>query len=536
MSNIIDAHLPCPNPRCLSSDALASYDDGHLFCFSCNTYFPPNNKGEFIIDDFTYEYLPWRHISRETYTLFNVKTKITANGEPVEIGFPYSNGSYKVRKLASKDFRWQGESVPGLFGLDKFSAGSHKYVTITEGELDACSLFQVLHSPVVSVRSASSAVSDITAERSWLNSHERIYLAFDADAAGKEAVARVARLFDYNKIYVVKFTKYKDANDYLQAGEYDELRNIWWNSHRYQPDNIISTFDEFKEVLQNNQRNSVSYPYPTINRMTYGIRTGESILITAPEGVGKTELMHALEYHILKETDANVGAIFLEEPKARHLQALAGVCLQQPAHLTEWNGQEDRILLALHQLIQKDDRLHVYSHFGSDDPESILDTIRFLVSARGCRYIFFDHITMAVSGLAGENERKALDYLATRLEMMVKELDFALIVVSHINDEGLTRGSRLISKVADIRIDLSRDVDNNDVAVYLRVRKNRFSGITGYAGKLIFNPNTRIYKEEIEDVFIPGEEIPLSPSQEGISEEKKTVEQTHSTFSLATVE
>jgi len=40
--------------------------------------------------------------------------------------------------------------------------------------------------------------------------------------------------------------------------------------------------------------------------------------------------------------------------------------------------------------------------------------------------------------------------------MMVKELDFALIVVSHVNDDGLTRGSRNISKIADIRLDLYR--------------------------------------------------------------------------------
>ena len=34
---------------------------------------------------------------------------------------------------------------------------------------------------------------------------------------------------------------------------------------------------------------------------------------------------------------------------------------------------------------------------------------------------------MAVSGLGDEDERKALDYISTRLAMMVKELDFALL-------------------------------------------------------------------------------------------------------------
>jgi twinkle protein len=109
---------------------------------------------------------------------------------------------------------------------------------------------------------------------------------------------------------------------------------------------------------------------------------------------------------------------------------------------------------------------------------------------------------MAVSGLAGEDERRALDYLSTRLEMMVKELDFALIIVSHVNDFGQTRGSRYISKIADIRIDATRDVLAHDASArnttYLSVSKNRFSGMTGPAGKLIFNPATYTYTEEVD--------------------------------------
>src|SRR3569833_1821205 len=73
--------------------------------------------------------------------------------------------------------------------------------------------------------------------------------------------------------------------------------------------------------------------------------------------------------------------------------------------------------------------------------------------------------SFVVSGLGGKDERTSLDYLSTRLEMMVKELDFALIVVSHVNDDGLTRGSRNISKIADIRVDLYRDVTSADPVV-----------------------------------------------------------------------
>ena len=153
-------------------------------------------------------------------------------------------------------------------------------------------------------------------------------------------------------------------------------------------------------------------------------------------------------------------------------------------------------------MVRLDERLHIYSHFGSDDPEIILDTIRFLVSARGCRYILLDHITMVVSGLGGKNATTALDYLVTRLEMMVKELNFALIFVSHVNDDGFTRGSRMISKIADIRIDLFRDIIHPDPVIRRIMRmvipKNRFCGRTGPAGELLLDPVTNILREEMD--------------------------------------
>jgi len=449
--------------------------------------------------------MPFRGIDKATFIKYNAKTKINADGKPVAIGFPHRDGTAKVRTFP-KGFYYEknGKSdvKPGCFGVENFTAGSHKYVTITEGYEDALSLYQVLRSPAVSVKSSGTAAADCAADRSYLNSFERIYLAFDADEAGRDAAAAVAKLFDYGKVWDVKFAggDRKDANDYLRNGEADELRNIWNNAKKFLPDTIISSFSDFEKVIGEEPTVGVSYGIPTVDYMTYGIRTGESVLVTAQEGVGKTEVMHKVLHSILTETPDAVGAIFLEEPKKRLLQALAGIDLKRPVHLPDCGVPNDQVFNALQRVVKTDDRLHVYSHFGSDDPDVILDTIRFLVSARHCRYIFLDHITMVVSGLGGDNERRALDYLSTRLEMMVKELDFALIVVSHVNDDGLTRGSRNISKIADIRIDLKRDVTNLDPIIRrttnLTISKNRFCGRTGPAGQLLFDPATYTLHED----------------------------------------
>lgn len=492
-SKLLEQKLPCP--VCPSSDAFHRYDDGHGYCFSCQAYVPPEGG---LKDDlvYTYEYLPWRGITAATMRHYGVKTKVGSDGKPISLGYPYMNDCFKIRFLDRKEFYTQGDiGKAGLFGRDRFAAGSQKHVTITEGEADALSLFQTLGSPVVSVQSSSSALRDAGTDRAWLNSFERIYLAFDGDEPGREAAAAVAKLFDFNRVYQVKFTNRKDANEYLVAGEQEELRNIWWNSKKYLPESVISSFSEFRKILKEEPKWGLAYPFPTLNAMTYGIRPSESVLITAPEGVGKTELMHAIQYQILKETNDAVAAIYLEEPKLRHLQAMAGLHLGKPAHLPDSGVSAAEISTAVEDLVKQDDRLHLYSHFGSDDAEVLLDTIRFLVTARSCRFVMLDHITMAVSGLAGEDERRALDYLATRLEMMVKELSFALIMVSHVNDYGQTRGSRLISKICDIRIDLSRDVLSPDPLVQgtlkMMLSKNRPIGKTGPAGNLFFDSRTQ---------------------------------------------
>lgn len=486
---------------CPSSDAYCLYDDGHGFCYSCNHYKPA--KEEFILDDqFTYEYFPWRGVSKESFQFYDAKVKIDKDGKPISIGYRYPNDSYKVRQFGEKQFHTVGEiNKAGLFGRNKFAAGSHKCVTITEGELDAISLWQVLRSPVVSVQSSGTAHRDCVADRSWLQSFERVYIAFDGDRAGQRAADEVARLFDYNKVFQVKFSNRKDANEYLKSGEEWELKSIWENAKKYLPETIVSSFEDFRKILKGSNNIGVPYPFPTLNDMTYGIRKGETVLIKAQEKVGKTELMHAIEYQLLTETQDNVGAIFLEEPKRRHLEAIAGIRLKKPVHLPDVACSEDEIASALEDTIGMDERLHVYSHFGSDDPEVLLDTVRFLVSARGCSYILLDHITMAVSGLAGKDERLALEYLATRLEMMVKELNFALIMVSHVNDMGQTRGSHYITKVADITIDAARDmlafdpIERN--TIHLSIPYNRFCGRTGPAGDVVYDVHTGTLTERM---------------------------------------
>lgn len=522
--------LPCPH--CSSSDAysISEREDGSQFgfCFSCNTYDNLNKSAKQTLTlaeltqepdtdlmdttNYTYQYVAWRGITKETMEAFGVYTKVDANGLPVSIGFPYSKEAAKVRYIAEKNFTSIGDMRNAtLFGKDRFPSASARSITITEGELDALSVYQMLGSsyPVVSVRSASSAESDCKRERDYLNGFDRIYLCLDNDHPGQQAKARIARLFDFNKVYDVQLSDYKDANAYLEAGKAEQFKRIWWNSKRFLPEGILSSFAEFDKIIDEDRPEAwATFPFPTVQELTYGIRP-EVYLITALEGIGKTEIIRAIEAHLLKTTESNLGIIHLEEDKARNLKGLAGYELRVPCHLPDSQISPDEIKSALRRISRRDDRIHIYNHFGSDDPDVILDTIRFLATSCDCKYIFLDHITMVVSGLGDEDERKALDYISTRLAMMVKELRFALFLVSHVNDEGKTRGSRNISKIANCWIHLDRDPkassEEQRNTTHLTFNKNRFGARTGPGGKLFFDLSTFMITEK------DGREMNLPP-------------------------
>jgi twinkle protein len=467
---------------------------------------------------YTYQYLPHRGLTNATLSFYDIKTKVDPTGRPIADGFIYPNGDTKVRQFDRKEFLWRKvdkpvspdqlddrSKGPGLFGRDKFNAGGHKSIILTEGEYDAASCYQVLHVPAVSVCSSSSASRDVIVDRSFVDSHERIYLAFDNDPPGREALKAVARLFDYNKILVLDFDRRKDANEFLQNGDGDELRNIFANAKKYLPETVVSiNASSIATILAEKPSVGIPYPFPKLSEMTFGMRTGESVLITAPSGVGKTEFMHALEFQLLKETTDAIGAIFLEEPKADHLRTLASIQLQRPVFHPDDGVSLDETTQAVQEACGTDDRLHLYSHFGSDDPDILLDTIRFLVTACSCRWVLLDHISLVVSGIRGESdERRALDYIITRLEMMVKELNFGLILVSHINDNGQTRGSRAIHQLVDIRIDLTRDIESNIVDIFVSKARPPMCK-TGKAGSYVFDPFSRKYTQVANDNDTPA--------------------------------
>ena len=532
MSEFIEKHLPCSD--CGSSDARSINDRGWSYCFACETSKKvdgtvdnvqrstpvSNTLDNSVIDMLTtkqYRTITARKISRETCE----KYRCFVDGENIIFGYTNSDSAICATKtrFPSKEFVVKGDwKAAGLYGQSLFTAGG-KFVTLVEGELDALAAYQMLGSryPVVSIKSgAAGAIRDCKKQYEWLSSYDNIVICFDSDEAGQKAANQVSELFGAKARIMKHASGMKDACEYQADGHVKEFSDAWWSAEQYVPDGIIQGSTLLDEVMKPMQGADCNYPWSELNKLTYGIRKGELVTITAGSGLGKSQVLREVVWHILNKADDNIGLMFLEEGVRKTSLSLMSLAAGKPLHLPDSEATDEEKVDAFDRTLGTG-RLYLFDHFGSTSIDNIINRVRYLAKGLGCGYIFLDHISIVVSAQASGDERKAIDEIMTKLRMLVQETGVALIVVSHLkrpdgkgHEEGAStslaqlRGSGSIAQLSDMVLGLERNGQAEDPeernTTYVRVLKNRFSGTTGPAGRLIYNHhNGRMTERRDED-------------------------------------
>ncbi len=528
-------HESCPD--CGSSDARGIYEDGSSYCFSCAKYRSPSKNeadGESSeapvrkssgslssYDKLELSPLTSRGITQETCDKFGVRVG-KVNGKMVQ-AFPF----YKDNKLVAfktkdkdKNFTIQGDgkNLP-FFGQHLWKLKGKKLV-ITEGEIDALTMSQLQGNqwPVVSIPAgAQSAVKTFRQNFEWLDGWDEVVIMFDMDEPGREAAKRCAEILRPGQAKIAALPL-KDANEMLLAGRSKELMQAMWDAKEYRPDGIISGKDLWSKVIEEDAIATVMYPFEELNKKTKGLRKGELITVTSGSGMGKSAFVREIAMHLIDEKQT-VGLLMLEENPRRTMLGLMGIYLNKPIHI-EREGVTIQDMRKAYDYITKDDRLWIYDHFGSTDVENLLNKIRYMARGMGCQWIILDHLSIIVSGIANGDERRLIDNAMTQLRTLVEETGIGLILVSHLkrasgdqsHEEGAQtslsqlRGSHAIAQLSDMVIGLERNQqsETHSNVTTIRVLKNRFSGWTGEAGKIVYDPVTgRLsekhgFKEEIE--------------------------------------
>ena len=519
--------LPCPFPSCGSSDAFCWNDvklTGH--CKSCDEGYPSkenqfdwardkyplseNKEYRMAITNFTPKliedvsggsYVNMRSINSRTMEDYGVLT-YTDRQEYV-----YPSGGIKVRTLGEKGFYAKNNfKSDELFGMNLFTAGSSKMVTITEGELDALSVSQVLKgsytNPVVSLPSATPSKKLWENCADWLSSFDKIILSVDDDDAGNALADRVSKLFP-NKVYRVNHHPYKDANEFLQAGKGAEFKQAWWAARKYTPENVMNTTEDFLSLYQDTPEHQyIPTGIQALDDKILGLMQGHFTVIKAPTGIGKTEIMRYLEYNMLQR-EVPIAAWHLEETKLRSLLGLVSYeCNDNLTRrdLIDEKGAEGQVVDAIGKLT-KDENFYQFYLSDGQGADDLIDQIRYFSVACGVKFVFFEPIQDVLVGSSDDSKEQMLADLSVRLSKLSAELNVGIVTIAHTNDDGQMKYCSMIGQRASVIIDLKRDKDADDLkernTTYLSIEKNRPCSEEGNAGMMRFNTETFTLSEVI---------------------------------------
>lgn len=527
---------PCPSCRAKGRDKtgnhLMVFEDGNKLCNRCG-YFESKEgtltqaRGNTIkitmdeVKQLPMFGIPQKGIKADVCEHFGVRTEFGDDGSPLRTWYPHITDSqvdgYKGKDI-HKAFTVVGNTKGGkLFGQTVSKPGG-SFVVVTEGEDDALAVFQTLRDrsdlpdwtpAVVSLSHGSGgAVKDVASNLEYLQQFDRVVLCFDEDEEGSKAVDAVCPLLGGN-VYVTSLSE-KDANEMLLKGKGDELKwAVVKYAKRYQPDGILDGADTWDRYKHSSNTECIPYPsdWKELNRMTYGFRPGSVVTITSGTGVGKTQFMRELKYHVWQSTEWRIADVSLEEDVGDSVGGLMSLHMGKRLHLPDVlvDEQHER---DVHEALFGDGRFSFYDHFGGMDDQSLFSKLRYF-GATGHRAIFLDHLSIIVSEYAAEGgERERIDTVMTKLAKLAKELEVVIFIVVHLRKEGSgrsfeqgavpslddLRGSGSLKQLSWDVIALSRNQQHYDPRcrniTKVTVLKCRFSGRTGTADYLLFSEDT----------------------------------------------
>lgn len=519
-------HKPCPYVDCGSSDAFGYNTDGYGKCFSCGRSYPSKEKvfdwakeeypvnSDFKENDNYYkgsdkgfgssnngQFLNYRGITNKTMEMYGVKTYPGDDDKGGSQEYVYPSGGIKVRRYPEKKFfaknNFKGDE---LFGMNLFTPASAKIITITEGELDAMSVHQMITSgsyinPVVSVPSATPSKQFWENCSTYINSFEKIVLSVDNDEAGDALADRISKMFP-NKVYRIDHGQFKDANDFLRNGKAADFKTAWWNARKYTPENILNSTEDFLKLF----RDTPEHQYiPTgiqdLDDKLMGLMVGHFTVIKAETGIGKTEVMRYLEYNLIQR-EVPFASWHLEETKLRSLLGLVSYELKDNLtrrDLIEYKDKTEEVEKAIGVITSKETFYQFYLMDGQGADE-LIEQIRYFSQVCGCKFVFFEPIQDVISGQTEDSKEALLADLAVRLSKLAAELNIGIVTIAHTNENGDIKYCKMIGQRASVILKLTRDKNSEDEdernTTHITIEKNRPCSEEGFGGKMRFNPDT----------------------------------------------
>jgi hypothetical protein len=500
--------------------------------------------------------IPERNITKETCEVFGVRSAVDpTDGKTVTaIYFPYYDQKGKLTGYKKRDLKLDKHdkyhfTTVGKVGVDCKLFGQNvaeevnrkrNNLIYVEGELDVLSSYQALVDSVADTKfsgmkpyvvglscGTANAVEATLHNETFVRSFDSVTLAFDSDSAtaaekskkimrGKEAIDAVASaLIGETILCTITYDDgMKDPSDYLQAGKDAALAKLLqFGKKSYQAEKIVRANEISLESLIAPREEGIYIPqFPILNEKIKGFRKRELTLLTAPTSVGKSSITGIFASE-LRKAGQKVGMIFLEEETKESFQRI--IALELKVNFTKFKANPlsvatEEQIAAVYDKIVGTNSLVFLDHFGSMPITELMNKVKHLHLVEGCDFIFLDHLSMVISGLESDDDRKNLDIVMTNLAAFCASNDVGVLAVSHINrkvmdvkhddeepywvkvDKSHMRGSAALEQLSWTILGLEPEImpDRSRGRVRLTVLKNRTWSLLGEADTFSLHPDT----------------------------------------------
>jgi twinkle protein len=339
---------------------------------------------------------------------------LDAQGELVHIGY---------RDAATKKFWTSKDTRPSLFGWQAIPDDATS-VVLTEGQLDAMAMW-VYGFPALSIPyGAGKGHHDwIATEWDNLERFDILYIAFDQDEAGQQAVGEVINRLGRHRCRLVTLPR-KDANDCLTDGiPTDVIRRAVEEATALDPAQLRQAdgyYEEVHDEFYPKDKGNIGFapPWPWLGK-GFQFRYGETTVLAGINGHGKSEGVGHIALCALAQ-DVRTCVASLEFKPRRWLARIArqALCTVSP---------EPSRLRALHDWYA--DRLWVFDVVGKARMEEMLDVFLYAYRRYGVKFFVIDNMSKCGLDEDDYNGQKRFIEMATAFGI---EHNVHMLIVAHM--------------------------------------------------------------------------------------------------------
>lgn len=396
-------------------------------------------------------YLASRGITAETAKAWDLGYKVTGDGVH-QLMIPYIKGGavvdVKYRLLPQSDDghrpKYQrmvgGESI--LFGhqlLARGKAEGRSTLFLTEGELDAITLWQAGFWPVVSTTTGAQSFKSEWFDQIKAFEPERIVICYDTDVAGQDNAKKLLQKFEqFNAVNLQLPDDVKDINEFFVTHSAEAFQELVDKAEPEEIENcksMASVNNMLEEQLwfSTSAFDGLPSKFADINAMIAGgYWNGQLVVISGPSGTGKTSLVLEELMQFAKDGQASY-LLCLEMPEIMMMRKIYQKEFEIPMlqltqqHVKAFRPQLDKIPLFLGSRCRK--------------LEDVDKTIRTAVARYNLKCVAFDNINYFVRSI--EHSTQEIAATTKLLKDLAVELNIPIIAIAQ--PKKFDKDSRIMS-------------------------------------------------------------------------------------------